>query len=190
MRTGTVGRLTALSGDQGTFAHLQVLGREANAAEVALALVLGELPPRADAHNLSCLPPMLGEAPVTYLLKYEYSQAHGKSNYRFVGVLHADGSVGPMPGGRTAAELHPGNLMGDVLRGWAAQVEGCGCPGKEFATFPPGAPFHSFTQASPTQLVPITLPYAQKGVAESAVAVAALEAELAGEDLALTVSWV
>lgn len=187
MRKGTLGRILAESGDEGTFGQI-VVG--------ALAIYLGELPWRDDKHDLSCLPPAMPlpnqQVPpaITYLLKYIYSEAHKKKNYRFIGVLNDDGSIGPMPDGRTAAEIHAANLVGDILKGYAAQVEGCGAPGRAIVTFSKGTPFKSFTAASPTALVPITLAQDQKGVSSSGDALAAFEAELAGEDLALTISWV
>lgn len=188
MRKGNVNRRTARSGDSGTFSDLIIYAKDSDA--ITLQLVLGELPPRGDAHNLSCLPPMLDEGAVTYVYRYEYSNAHGKNNYRAIGVLNADGSIGPMPGGRDACELHAANLMGDILKGFGAQVDGCGGPGEEIVVFPNGAPFKSFTAASPTTLVPVQLSQPQTGVAASGEALAALEHELAGEDVALTYAWI
>lgn len=180
MRTGTLTRILAESGDAGSFAKL-VVG--------ALELYSGELPWRDDKHNLSCLPPAPGAAAVTYRLSFMWSQAHGKKNYRFVAMKQPNGSWGAMPDGRTAAEVHAANLMGDILKALAAQLEGCVAPGRAIATFRKGEPFKSFTAASPTTLVPITLAQDQSGMASSHDALAAFEAELAGEDLALTVSW-
>jgi len=188
VRKGNVNRLTAKSGDAGTFSDLIIYAKGSDA--VALKIVLGELPPRGDSHNLSCLPPMLGGAPVTYVYRYMFSNAHGKNNYRAIGVLHADGSIGPMPDGRDACEIHAANLMGDILKGFGAQVEGCGAPGEEIVVFPKGSPFKSFTAASPTTLVPIQLAQPQTGVAASGEALITFEKELAGEDLALTYAWV
>lgn len=180
MKQGTLGRIAAESGDEGTFGLLTV---------GPLSVYLGELPWRDDKHDLSCLPPAPGAAPVVYLLKYLWSQAHGKKNYRFVGMRQADGSWGAMPDGRTAVEMHSANLMGDILKGFGAQLEGCGAPGRAIVSFLQGSEFMSFTAASPTRLVAVKLAREQKGVASSGDALAAFEAELAGEDLELTVSW-
>lgn len=189
MRHGSVNRSLEKSGDAGTFAHVAIMGK--NAIDVvALQFVLGELPPRDDAHNLSCLPPMRGDAPVTYVYRYMFSAAHGKKNYRAIGVLHPDGSIGPMPGGREACEIHAANLMGDILLGFGAQVEGCGGPGEAVVSFLNGSRFMSFTKDSPTKLVEVMLSRDQWGVSASGAALTALEAELAGEDVALTYSWV
>ena len=185
MKKATSVRILAESDDQGTFSNF-VLG--------ALAIYLGELPWRGNAHDLSCLPPAR-PAPgqpsetVTYLLKNQWSAAHQRNLYHFVGVINADGSVGPMPGGRLAAELHNGNLSGDILLGYGAQVEGCGLTGRAIVTFPQGEGFFTFTKDSPETLVQAPLAQAQKGVSSSVDALAALMAEGNGEDIALTVSW-
>ena len=57
------------------------------------------------------------------------------------------------------------------------------------AVFPAGQEFHTFTEASPTKLVLAALAEPQLGVSASGTALVAFEKELAGEDLALTVSW-
>ena len=189
MRHGTLERSTEKSGDAGTRGHIAILAK-GSVDVVAFQCVAGELPPRDNHKDLSCIAPMPGEAPITYLFKWEYSEEHGCNNYRCVGVLLADGSVGPIPGGRTASEIHAANLFGDILKGEAAQLEGCVAPGAEFATFPKGQEFHTFTAASPEKLVLAPLAQDQVGVAASGPTLAALNAELAGEDLALTVSWV
>lgn len=181
MKTGKIQRLLAESGDAGTFAKV-VVG--------ALEIYLGELPWRDGQHNVSCLRPAPTEPPITYLLKYIWSEAHKKKNYRFVGVLNPDGSVGPMPDGRVAAEIHAANLMGDIAKGFASQVEGCGGPGRAIVTFKKGDSFHAFNACSPTKLQAIELTQDQKGVASSGDALAAFEKECGGADLALTVSWI
>jgi hypothetical protein len=188
VRKGTLNRIRAKSGDAGTFSNLAVLARDGAAA--ALALVAGELPARANQVDLSCLAPMPGDAPITYLLKYQWSAAHGCNKYTVVGVLLPDGTVGPVPGGRLACEVHAANIMGDILKQLAAQLEGCIAPGLAFAVFPAGEEFYTFTEASPTKLVLAPLGAPQLGVSSSGAALAAFEKELAGEDLALTVAWI
>lgn len=189
MRKGLLIRRTDKSGDAGTFSDVYIRGQDGGLVQNAMVCVGGELPPRGNQHGLSCLAPMPGEAPITYLLKFQYSAAHKCNKYTVVGVLNADGSVGPIPGNRVAAEVHAANLMGDILKGLGAQVEGCMAFGLTLDTFPAGAEFHTFTAASPDHLVLLPLAHPQLGVAASGTAVAAFEAELAGEDLALTVSW-
>lgn len=179
-RTGTLTRLKGESGDDGTFAQL-VVG--------PLEIYSGELPWRGDAANVSCLPPAPDEGPLVYLLQLLFSPAHKRKVYHFVKLRQPDGSWGPLRDGRTNPECHAANLMGDIFKGFGAQLEGCVAPGRAIVTFPQGEAFHSFTAASPTALVPITLAQPQRGVASSGDALAAFEAELAGEDLELTVQW-
>lgn len=185
MRKGTSKRILSESDDQGTFSNV-VVG--------ALAILLGELPWRDDKKDLSCLAPArpAPDAPsetVTYLLKSLYSAEHKRKLPHFVGVLNADGSVGPMPGGRALTMLHNGNLCGDIRKRFAAQVLGCGITGRAIALFPKGDVFATFTAESPEILVKTPLARAQKGVSSSVDALNALLAELNDEDLALTISW-
>lgn len=189
MRHGLLNRHTDKAGDAGTFSDLLVLSK-LDPEAVVLRQVAGELPPRGNQHGVSCIAPMPGEASITYLLKFQFSHAHGCNKYTVVGVLLPDGSVGPIPGDRVASEIHAANLMGDVLKAMGVQLEGCIAPGLALATFPAGEEFHTFTAASRTKLVLAPLGRAQLGVSGSGTALAALEKELAGEDLALTVSWV
>lgn len=188
MRRGYLNRRADLSSDAGTFSDLLLLSKF-DPEVVVLRQVAGELPARGNQHGVSCVAPMPGEAALTYLLKFQWSPAHGSKKYTIVGVLNADGSVGPVPGGRDAAEVHAANLMGDIFKAWAAQLEGCIAPGQSYATFPMGEEFHTFTAASPEKLVLAQLQKPQRGVSGSGPALAAFENELAGEDLALTVSW-
>ena len=189
MREGTLERVLDLSGDDGSFSHIAILAKD-SVDVVVLQLVVGELPARGNQHDLSCVAPMPGEDPITYLLNWQWSQEHKCNKYRIVGVINADGSIGPIPGGRSASEIHAANMMGDITKGRAVQLKGCMAPGLTFATFPAGEEFHTFTAASPNALVLAPLAQDQKGVAASGTALTALEKELAGEDLALKVSWV
>lgn len=188
MRTGTLVRSTEKAGDQGTPSNLAIMSKT-DPEVVVLRQVAGELAPRNNHPDLSCIAPMPGEEPITYLFKWTYSEEHGCYNYRCMGVLNSDGSIWPIPGGRTAAEIHAANLFGDILKGEAAQLEGCIAPGLAYATFPKGQEFHTFTAASPTKLVVVPLASDQMGVVSSGAALVALNEELGGEDLALTVSW-
>lgn len=188
MRQANVYRLTNRSGDDGTFSNAVVWAKDQPTVAV-LRFNMGELPARGNQHDVSCLAPMPGEAPIRYLFKWQYSAAHGCDKYTCVGVLNDDGSIGPIPGGRVASEIHAANLMGDIYKKRAAQLEGCFAPGLTLAVFPAGQEFHTFTKASPTKLVLAVLAAPQLGVSASGTALAALEKELAGEDLALTVSW-
>ncbi len=189
MRKGLLDRIIAKSGDHGTFSNLQILSK-LDPEAVVLKQVAGELPARGNVHDRSCIAPMLGEAAITYLFRFQWSQAHGCKKYTCIGVLNADGSIGPIPGGRVASEVHAANLMGDILKAFGAQLEGCIAPGVAFATFPAGEEFHTFTAASPTKLVLVPLSQDQLGVSASGTALAAFEKELNGEDLALTVNWI
>ena len=185
MRKGTSIRILAESDDQGTFSNF-VLG--------GLAIYLGELPWRDDKHDLSCLPPARPApgAPsetITYLLKSQWSEEHKRKLPHFIGVIKPDGSVGPMPDGRKLTMLHNGNLCGDVLKRFAAQVLGCGITGRAIVSFPKGEVFSTFTEGSPETLVKMPLAQTQKGVSSSVDALNALLAELGDEDLALAVTW-
>lgn len=180
MKKGTLVRLKDESGDDGVFAKLTV---------GLLELYAGELPWRNDQTNRSCLPPAPTEGPLVYLLKNQFSPAHKRKVYHFVKLRQADGSWGPLRDGRTNPEAHAANLMGDILLGFLAQLQGCLAPGRAIATFPKDEIFHAFTAASPNAMIAAPLAKPQKGMASSGDALAALEAELAGEDLELTVSW-
>lgn len=189
MRKGHLNRLTAKSGDAGTFSNLLIMSKT-DPEVVVLQQVAGELPARGNQHGVSCIAPMPGESAITYLLRFQWSQAHGCKKYTVINGMSSDGAIWPIPGGRVASEIHAANLMGDIFKALAAQLEGCIAPGLAFATFPAGQEFHTFTAASPTKLVLVQLGQAQMGVSASGTALAALEKELAGEDLALTVAWI
>ncbi len=185
MKKGYSTRILAESDDQGTFSNLVVGG---------VAIYLGELPWRDDKKDLSCLPPARPAPGATsetiiYLLKSQYSAEHKKKLPHFVGVINANGSVGPMPDGRALTMLHNGNLCGDILKRFAAQVLGCGITGRAIVPFPKGEVFSTFTEGSPETLVKMPLAQNQKGVSSSVDALNALLAELGDEDLALSVSW-
>jgi hypothetical protein len=185
MRKVTITR--GASVDAGTFSQLVVYAKDD--VTVLLRLVCGELPARGNQHGRSCVSPMPGEPAITYLFKWLWSNGHGRNNYRAVGVLLPDGSIGPIPGSRDGVEIHSANLVGDIFKGLAAQAEGCFIPGSQFAVFPKGAAFKSFTVSSPAALVPIELTQDQRGVAASAPTVAHFESEMAQEDIAVTVLW-
>lgn len=177
MKTATLIRYKNRSGNYGTF------GR------ISDAIVTGELPWRDDAKDLSCLPPAPGAPEEVYRLVLMYSPAHGRNVYHFVSMRRPDGTWGPLPDGRTNPEVHNGNLCGDILAGFGAQVLGCVLAGHHIVVFPKGSKFMSFTKDSPEKLVPIELAQDQFGVSESKDALAALEAEWGGEDVELTVCW-
>lgn len=181
MRQGTLTRIKSESGDQGTFGKL-VVG--------PVEVYLGELPWRDDAANRSCLPPGIEEGPLVYLLQNIFSPAHKRKVYHFVKLRQPDGKWGPLRDGRTNPELHAANVMGDILKDLACQLEGCGAPGRAIVIFSAGSEFMSLTKESPLTPVEVKLAQPQKGVSSSGDALAALEAELRGEDLTLTVSWI
>ena len=92
MRTGTIGRIIEKSGDQGTFSRVSIMAPQ-SIDVVSFQCVFGELPWRDDTADLSCLPPAPGGSPITWLLKYQWSQEHQKNNYRVQGILNPDGTI-------------------------------------------------------------------------------------------------
>jgi hypothetical protein len=181
LKEGTLQRIAAKSGDWGSLAKMTV---------GTFSMVTAGLPWRDDVKDFSCLPPGPGGAPMTYLLKNQFSPAHHRDLYHFVNLLMADGSWGPLPGDRTVPEVHNGNLAGDIFQDYAAQVEGCELAGTEFALFKSGATFWTFTKNSPKKMVQSVLKKDQWGVANSATALNAFSDHMNGEDLRLEVSWI
>lgn len=128
-------------------------------SDSGLQVYTGELPWRADfveIKNRSCI------RPVVAVLTWGDSPKHGAC-YRFP----------DLPGDRTDVELHAANWMGDLLKGYACQLEGCLAVGRAVMTvaFPdrPG--------------------YGQKGLSSSKDALAAVIADLARKPFELTLRW-
>lgn len=180
MKKATITRLTAESGDFGTVGKF-VMGM--------LELYSLQLAPRADAANVSCLPPMPGQGPVTYLVQNLWSAEHKRKVYHYTNMRLPDGSWGPLPDGRTMAEVHSGNLAGDILKRLLKQVLGCTMLGRAVVTFPKGEKFQAFSADNPTDMKLCVLEADQPGISSSVDAVAAFEAEAAGEDIELTELW-
>jgi hypothetical protein len=87
------------TGDQGTFGRL-TLG--------ALTLFTGELPWRENAANVSCIPPGM------YRCTWTFSARFKRKMYLVAPVI-----------GRAGIRKHAANLMGDVRKGFKAQLNGC-----------------------------------------------------------------
>lgn len=79
-----------------------------------LKLYTGELPPRENRSNISCIPPMPGEAPCRYLCGFTHSPRFGRHLY----------ILGAVPN-RSGVRVHPANLMGDASLGFRSQLNGC-----------------------------------------------------------------
>ena len=86
-------------GEQGTFGRLLV---------PRLALFSGELPWRDNAFSVSCIPPGLYESAWTW-------------SPRFKRMMYILINTDP----RVGIRAHPANLMGDVSKGYRAQLNGC-----------------------------------------------------------------
>lgn len=180
MKKATITRIASESGDWGTVGKF-VLGM--------VELYSLQLAPRGDAANVSCLPPMLGGAPVTYLLQLLWSEEHKRKVYHYTKMKMPDGSWGPLSDGRTAAEVHSGNLAGDIAKRLLKQILGCTMLGRAVVTFPKGEKFQAFSADSPAKMTLCALEAPQVGISSSVDAVAAFEAEAAGEDIELTELW-
>lgn len=85
--------------DEGTFGHL-----------VAARLVLfsGELPWRANAPSISCVPPGV------YQALFTQSPRYGRALYLVTPVIR-----------RSGIRIHPANVMGDLVKGFKSQLNGC-----------------------------------------------------------------
>lgn len=94
------------SGDQGTFGQF-VLGD--------LVFFTGELPWRENASNSSCIPAG------TYACVMTYSE-HFKRKMYLVGPVEK----------RVGIRIHSANLMGDLTKGYKAQLNGCIALGEKF----------------------------------------------------------
>lgn len=98
MRQATLTRLD--QGDQGTFGRL--------VADSGLTLYTGELPWRDNQPELSCIPTGV------YTVVWTYSNAFRRFMYLITGVEK-----------RAGCRVHPANFMGDVTKGYRAQLHGC-----------------------------------------------------------------
>jgi hypothetical protein len=96
------------SSDEGTFGRIEV-------GEISLHT--GELPWRENAADQSCIPPGL------YPCSYTFSPRLKRKTY-LLGIT----------GARTDIRIHSANLMGDVSKGFRAEVEGCIAIGYELGT--------------------------------------------------------
>lgn len=85
--------------DQGTFGRFTA---------GALSLYSGELPPRGNAANVSCVLASAYTAQATYSPRFGYQ-------------LYLLAPTDP----RSGIRLHPANLMGDRLKGYLSQLNGC-----------------------------------------------------------------
>jgi len=90
----------AETGDQGTFGRLYAPG--------GFRRYTGELPNRANAPNLSCIPAG------TYMVEWTFSPVFR----RFMYIL-----LGTAP--RAGIRAHSANFMGDKAKGYRAQLNGC-----------------------------------------------------------------
>lgn len=180
MKKATLTRMRAKSGDFGTVGDF-VMGD--------FKCVSLQLAPRADAANASCLPPMMDQGPVTYLLQNLYSSEHKRKVYHYTKMKMTDWSWGPLPDGRTVAEIHSGNLAGDVSKRLLKQILGCTMLAREVVTFPKGAKFYAFSIDNPNEMNLCILESDQVGVGASVPTVAEFEDLAAGEDIELTELW-
>ncbi len=180
MKKATITRLRSESGDFGTVGKFVMDMLECYSLQLA---------PRADAKDISCLPPMLDQDAVTYLLQNLWSNEHKRKVYHYTNMRMPDGSWGPLPDGRTVAEVHSGNLAGDISKRMLKQILGCTMLGRAIVVFPKGSKFQAFSIDSPEKMTLCALESNQIGISSSVDAVAAFEAEAAGEDIELTESW-
>ena len=81
--------------------------------------------------------------------------------------------------GRTAVEWHGANVAGDIKKGFASQLHGCGAPGASVETFKKG-----------TRLGDIVLTRDQRGVAASGPTLQALERQYRNADGTQADVWV
>lgn len=181
MKYGTLTRIKSESGDFGTFGKFSVGTLQCYSAELSY---------QSDFKNISCLRPAPEDGPVTYLLQNLFSPDHNRDVYHFTKMKMPDESWGPLPDGRTVAEIHSGNLAGDISKGMLKQILGCCLLGRAIVPFRKGEKFKAFSLESPSTMTLCVLEEDQPGVSSSQDAVAAFESELAGDDCELTVSWV
>lgn len=181
MKYGTLTRIKSESGDFGTFGKF-CLGN--------LQCYSGELSYQGDAKNISCLRPGPADESVVYLLQNTYSPEHKTNLYHFTKMKLEDGSWGALPDGRTVAEIHSGNLCGDISKRMLKQILGCCLLGRAIVTFKKGEKFTAFGPESPEKMTLCVLEADQIGVSSSKDALNAFELEAAGDDIELTVSWV
>lgn len=181
MKYATLTRLKSESGAYGTFGKFSVGTLQCYSAELSW---------QNDAKNISCLRPSPDEPPLVFLLQNLYSPDHKQDVYHFTKMKLPDGSWGPLPDGRTVAEIHSGNLAGDISKGYLKQILGCCLLGRAIVNFRKGEKFQAFSAESPDAMTLCVLTQDQQGLASSKDAIAAFEAELGGDDCELTVSWV
>lgn len=93
-------------GDQGTFGRIDIFPIGNISAN--FALYTGELPDRDNAPNLSCVPPRI------YRVEWTYSPVFRRWTYQLVDAAP-----------RTGIRAHSANLMGDRLKGYHSQLNGC-----------------------------------------------------------------
>lgn len=105
----------SLSTDEGTFGKFTAANDDGSKN---IACETGELPWRNNEIGKSCIPAG------TYKVQWLWSPKHQRSVYH----------VQDVPG-RTVVEIHAANLMGDIDKGYVAQLEGCISPGSEVKTF-------------------------------------------------------
>lgn len=74
----------------------------------------GELPARANKPMVSCVPPMPGEQALLFDVAWVFSPRFQRETYRLVEVPDRAGVL-----------KHSANLMGDVVMGFIAQLNGC-----------------------------------------------------------------
>lgn len=91
--------IRTVSDDQGTFGQLEVNG---------VKLHSGELPWRANQHEVSCIPNGL------YSCVWAYSPHFKKELYHVQNVRDRDSIL-----------IHPANYMGDKSKGFKSDLEGC-----------------------------------------------------------------
>lgn len=133
------------STDDGTFGKY--------VSDSGFSCATGELPWRDNKPNLSCVP--LGK----YVALWAWSASHNCNLYLLQNVP-----------GRTAVEIHKGNLCGDILQGRASDVQGCCLLGMATAIFTTG----SIKVGKP--------PMSQRGVAGSGETLAAFERDMKDPD--------
>lgn len=141
-----------------------------------LQLYSGELPWRDDKAKRSCVPPGC-----IYLVEMLPSPAHGRDVYHLTKMIMPDGSLAPLPDGRTVIEMHPANLMGDVELGAISQLLGCIALGNSIGLFREGESFKC------ADGVTRALPQDQQGLTSSGDAIKRFEDDLERKAFELTI---
>lgn len=120
-----------------------------------LQLYSGELPWRENLPSLSCISPRV------YSVTWGSSPKHGEC-YHLADLAE-----------RSAVEIHAANFMGDKIKGYECQLEGCIALGRAIMTV----------------AIPDRPGYGQKGLSSSHNALTAFENDLGHKDFELTVEW-